>query len=174
VIGVAIGWAGTAAAGTASFSIAGGAMTGDTGATVSSGGVILPNVSGPRVFFTFVLPRNYVSNTSITIIAYMHSVDADCTFVLLTDTVVQRRPGIEVDGTKTVFVPNNGSTVVTASSSVTIPFKKSFSLNPGGTIATMRKGDQFMIGLVRDASDVEDTCTGDVYFEAVDLRYTTP
>src|SRR5262245_55980471 len=86
VIGVAIASSRSAAAGTASFGLGGGAMVGDGGATVSGGGVILPNTGAPRAFFTFILPRDYVAGTELTLVAYLHSVVPSCTFVLLPET----------------------------------------------------------------------------------------
>jgi len=175
VLGAMLASSGPASAGTASFGIpGGGGMVGDGGATVSTGGVFLPATGLPQAVFTFVLPRDYVKNTSITIVAYFHSIGTNCTFVLEPALVVHRRPGVEVDGTTSVLAPKNGSPVVNATAAPSIPGQKPFLLSPGGTIPTIKRGDQFLIGLARVASDIEDTCTGIVVLEAVEVRYTTP
>jgi hypothetical protein len=176
VLGTVLAWSGTAAAGTASFGIpGGGGMVGDTGATISAGGVFLPNTSAPRALFTIVLPRDYVKNTPIKLITYFHSIATNCSFVLLPAMVVHRRPGLPVDGTTTILAPQDGSPVVDAPSSPSIPGQKTFVLSPGGaTISNIKRGDQFLIGLARDTADLDDNCENLVVLEAVDVRYTTP
>jgi hypothetical protein len=166
--------AGAAQAGSASFSIGSGGMLADTGGTVSFGGVVLPDTSAPRVFFTFVLPRDYAPNTPVTLVAYLHSASTACKFSLQPSVVLQRRPGLPVDGTTSVLAPKNGSPLLKAPNDKTVIMQKTFLLGTGGSIGGMKKGDEIVIGLVRNASDPDDTCTSDLYFEAVDVRYTTP
>src|SRR5262245_29606674 len=108
VVVLALACAGPAAAGTASFSLTAGALLGDTGATVAPGGVVLPNTSDPRAFFSFILPRDYAPNTPVTLVVGLHSVATSCTFVLVPSVVVQRRPGIPVDGETGVLAEKNG------------------------------------------------------------------
>ncbi|HZR79883.1 MAG TPA: hypothetical protein VFD92_02215 [Candidatus Binatia bacterium] len=171
---LALSFAGPAAAGTASFSLTAGALLGDTGATVSPGGVVLPNANAPQAFFSFILPRDYAPDTPVTLVVGLHSIATSCTFVLVPSVVVQRRPGIPIDGEVGVLAEKNGSQVVTAPASSTIPFQKVYVLSTGGTIPGMKKGDQFLIAIVRNPGDPDDTCGNDVYFESVDVRYTTP
>ena len=149
-------------------------MVANSGATVQAGGIFLPDLDGPQASFTFILPRDYAKNTPITILASYHSVDTDCTFVLQPGFVVHRRPGVPVDGTTSVFAPKNGSLIVDATADPTIPGQKSFALTPGGTLPTIRRGDQFFISLLRNANSPDDTCTGLVILEAIEVRYTTP
>ena len=166
--------AGTALAGTASIGLGGGSLAGDGGATLSIGGLILPNASAPRASITFILPRDYVTNTPVSLVGYFHTSATNCGAVLVTNFVLQRRPGVAVDGDTGVFVPKNGSPVIDAPDTGAIPTQKTWVLSPGGSIKSMKKGDQFAIVLVRNPTDPDDTCEADLYLEAVDIRYETP
>jgi hypothetical protein len=174
VLGVAIACPGVAAAGTASFSIPAGAMIPDGAAALVPAALQLPDQSGPRVFFNFVLPRDYVSNTDVTIVLHYGSLSTSCQFLLVPDTATQRRPGVPADAAIETFVPKNGSNLLAAPSSVLVPSQKAYVLKPGGAIPGMRKGDQFLLGLIRGGDDAEDTCDGHLLVQAVDVRYTTP
>jgi hypothetical protein len=175
---IAFAWAlaspAAARAGSASFSIAGGAVGGDSGATSSGGVTFLPATGAPRVGLNFVLPRDYATDTPISIVLYLHAAETSCGFVLVTDSVAHRRPGVPSDFTTSVFAPKNGSPVVAAPADLTIVAQKTYVLSPGGTLAHMKRGDEFFIRLVRDPSDPSDTCTNSLALDAVDVRYTTP
>lgn len=174
-LGAALALPARAMAGSASFSIpGGGAMVGDGGATVAPGGVFLPATGTPSASFTFVVPRDYVRNSTISLVLYLHAVPESCTFVLVPTTVVHRRPGEPVDGETSVLAPKDGSNVVAAPASNSVPFTKTYALTPGGPLKGIRKGDQFLIALSRNNDDPDDGCNGLVVVEAVDVRYSTP
>ena len=151
----------------ASFSIPVAATILTGGATLTLGAIVLPSSNTTTFAFDFVLPRDYVNDTEVTVVLNLSADNSPCTLRLAGDTMVRRRsPRAVVLGLAGLTAPNPN--VDFPSANVLL---RQFTINPGGAMPGQRRGDAITLQLRREGNDAADTC-GSVFVGTIDVRYT--
>jgi hypothetical protein len=168
--------AGLAGAGVKSFSIGAQGMGALPATAHSIVSIILDPDVEVLVSFNFVLPRDYVPNSTIKLVTYLHAVGTPSTSCLmfLEPTFLGRlRPGATFQSGLQGFVPKNGSNVVPISSEGTSTTKV-YTIAPAGALADLFPGDLLVVRIRRNTGVISDTCDVEVDLFGVDVRYITP
>jgi hypothetical protein len=158
-----------AAAARGSFGIPPAATTGDGGTTINGAVITLPDAGAPSFTMTFVLPRDYKTDSAIRIVVYLSTfLGTPCSVRFLPVALVRTRVGANI--------VNNPGGLSTPSPYITFPsigraVQKTYRLTPGGGLAGQNKGDAITIAFRRDAGDPGDTCIGDALVHSIDIRY---
>lgn len=149
-----------------SFSIPTQATTAQGGA---NGGVAigLPPAGTPSFFMNFVLPRDYAKNEKISIVLFLSSAVAPCIVRIVTPQIVRYRrnapPGFDLAGL------DEGNPNIKIGDDLIV--QKIITIGPGDQLNGQRAGDAFSVQFRREADDPIDTCNGNVFVQAIDIRY---
>jgi hypothetical protein len=134
----------------------------------------LPPTGTPGFNMLFVLPFDYVKNGTVQIVLYLSAAGGGfpCTVRIAPLQLERKRIGLlpvnnlsglsAANGTLTVDVPDGAI------------LGKTFNLKPGSEFPDQRKGDTFMVGFRREPRNPTDTCPGNSFVHAVDVRYPVP
>jgi hypothetical protein len=132
--------------------------------------ISLPGTGNPTFYVSFVLPRDYQNEGTVTIVLYLSTAAGPCTARLVPVQLVRKRLGEPIvnslDGTSTASftVGFSGSAVRS----------KSFMVDRGFVMDGQRRGDALTLQITREAGDPTDTCDGPVFVQAIDIRYPGP
>jgi hypothetical protein len=143
-------------------------------ATVGNGSnaslnINLPNSGNPFFFITFVLPRDYDPDRTVSIVLYLQSPVAPCTTRIIPAQLIRKRVGAPLINDITGL--SGGPTFGLQAGLVA---GATFKLKPGGPLAGQRPGDAFTVQFTREADSSTDTCNGPVFVQAIDIRYPIP
>lgn len=149
-----------------SFSIPTQATTPQAGA---NGGVAitLPPAGTPRFFMNFVLPKDYAKNEKISVVLYLSSPASACIVRIVTPQIVRFRrnspAGFDLAGL------DEGNPNIKIGEDLIA--QKVITIGPGDQLNGQRAGDAFSVEFRREADDNLDTCNGNVFVQAIDIRY---
>jgi hypothetical protein len=129
--------------------------------------MFLPDGSARRFSMNFVLPLAYRNNGEVRIILYLRSPEAPCKVRLVPVQLVRKRIGSPIVDNLTGL--SGGGPLVDLPANVLVA--KTFILKAGGPLAGQMPGDAFTVRIERQANDPTDTCNGNVFVEATDIRY---
>ena len=163
-------WASAASAAPKSFSFPPQAAVGFDGASVGST-VVLPGAGDPDFFISFVIPQDYQADRELKVVLYLSNTSVSCTARLVATQLVRRR--LNAPAANSTSGLNGGAPTVDFSSSGAI-VGKGFRLSPGSAMPGQRRGDSITLQFERQADDPTDTCAGNVFVHAIDVRYPTP
>lgn len=159
-------------AGSASFGIAPAATSATTNGTSISSTVALPANGTNGFAVNFVLPQGYKKNAPFDVTFYLQTASPDCTVRIEAYGLVRKRIGRNlasgvsgvsaVAGSPTRNLPANG--VVKP---VTI------EIAPGNEMNGQKAGDSMTLSLRRPADAQDDTCSGSVFIQAINVIYPT-
>ena len=162
-----------AAAGTASFSIPPQSATATgVGAGVNVT-VSLPAAGNPAFAVNFVLPDDYAQNTVAKVALYLSTPAAPCVARLAPAQMVRLRPGLPIVNNLSGFAAQNGAAKLSFPENGAL-VQKVFTISPSSAFSGQQKRDAFIVEFKREADSTDDTCSANVFVQAIDVRYTTP
>ena len=154
----------------ASFSYPPFAAEGTGGAIIGGASITLPNSGDPEFFITFVLPRDYVNNTEVKIYFYLSQGGASaCQIRFQPQQMVRKRVGSATVNALTGL--SSGDNLASFSATPSVIVQKIFTLVAGATPTGQLRGDAFSIAFRRVSGDANDTCSGNAFVQAIDIRY---
>ncbi len=169
--------ANAAYAGTRSLIVTGSDLTSFVVAEANSLGIVFDSAITGIAAVNITLPKNYKKNSPVTAQARFLMGGTGCNVYLTAPSAIRVRPGsilsVEVGAASGFTI--NGSAAVAVSPVPLRAFTKAFTLRKAisGAILNQKAGDNVIMLISRDATDVSDTCVNDLILTSVKVTYTT-